>query len=66
MSIKCCYGCVAPKRHTGCWDHCPDYAKEKEQDKKEKAAYRQKRAVEQGITSQKYDGVYRAIKKRRK
>lgn len=28
--IRCCYGCVAPKRHVGCHATCPNYIKEKE------------------------------------
>ena len=26
--IKCCYGCVAPKRHIGCHASCPEYRAE--------------------------------------
>lgn len=62
MTIKCCYGCVAPKRYLGCHDHCPDYAKEKAQLEKDTAA----KAVQQGITNQKYDGVYRAQRRKGK
>ena len=29
--IRCCNGCVAPKRHLGCHSTCPDYIKEKRQ-----------------------------------
>lgn len=32
MAIKCCKGCVAPKRHESCWGHCPEYIREKESD----------------------------------
>ncbi len=28
-NIKCCHGCVAPKRYPGCRDHCPEYKAEK-------------------------------------
>ena len=27
--IKCCAGCVAPKRHPGCHSTCSEYIKEK-------------------------------------
>lgn len=27
--IWCCKECVAPKRHPGCHDRCPEYIKEK-------------------------------------
>lgn len=29
--IKCCHGCVAPKRYPGCGDHCDDYKAEKQE-----------------------------------
>lgn len=28
MSIKCCYGCVPPKRHIGCHGTCELYREE--------------------------------------
>ena len=62
MAIKCCYGCVAPKRYPGCGDHCPEYKAEKAQDQEEKKAA----AVRQGIASQKYDGVHRAFRRKGK
>lgn len=43
--IKCCKGCVAPKRHVGCHDTCKDYIKEKQENEaqnkweKENATY---------------------------
>lgn len=61
MPIKCCYGCVAPKRHLGCHGQCQEYAEEKDQMAKEKAV----RDVQQAITNQKYDGVYRAFRRRK-
>ena len=41
MAIQCCKGCVPPKRHTACWDHCPEY-------QKEKAEYEARKAAEEG------------------
>lgn len=29
--IRCCWGCVAPRRHIGCHGTCPDYAAENNQ-----------------------------------
>lgn len=29
--IKCCKGCVAPKRYPGCHSNCPEYLMEKKQ-----------------------------------
>ena len=28
MSISCCRGCEAPKRHLGCHSTCPEYLAE--------------------------------------
>lgn len=66
MAIKCCFGCVAPKRYPGCQDHCPEYAEQKVQHDKEMAAYRRQKAIQDGITSQKYYGVIRANRKKGK
>lgn len=29
ITIKCCYGCVAPKRHSGCHAGCSEYKAER-------------------------------------
>ena len=36
LSIKCCKGCVPPKRYPGCGAKCEEYIKEKEQLKENK------------------------------
>ena len=41
--IKCCHYCVAPKRHPGCHGNCSDYAAEKAEHEKLKAADAEKR-----------------------
>ena len=45
MGVKCCYGCVPPKRHTACWGHCPDFAAEKAADAAQKEAYYKERRL---------------------
>ena len=30
-AVKCCKGCVPPKRYPGCGDHCKEYKEEKAQ-----------------------------------
>ena len=40
-----CYECVAPKRHPGCQDHCPGYAKGLARHNKRKAAENADREV---------------------
>ena len=62
--MKCCHGCVPPKRHTACWGHCPDYADERAEYDRRKAIVDQKKSVSLGIYYQKADGVNRAKKKR--
>ena len=65
MSIKCCYGCVAPKRHTACWGHCPDYLAEKAADDAEKADYKKNQAISNGIYSSRSAKVNSAMRRRR-
>ena len=62
MAIRCCNGCVPPKRHEACWGHCPDYIAAKAVHDAEKAADDYKRSIQGGIISQKIHGVSRAMK----
>ena len=64
MAIKCCNGCVAPKRHTACWDHCPEYAAEKAEYEKLKANDDAKRRGRNSIYSQRSINVTKALRKR--
>ena len=61
MAKRCCYGCVAPKRYSGCHDHCPERAKEKALDNEKKAAG----MIQIGIMEQMIAGINRAKKKNR-
>ena len=60
MKAICCHGCVAPKRHPGCHDHCPEYIKEKAQHNAEKAEEDKRKRIEYGIISQLKSGIRRA------
>lgn len=60
--ICCCKGCVAPKRNPGCHGTCPEYIEQKAEHDRLKAIENQKRAIEAGLDSQMYSGVYRAYK----
>lgn len=60
MAIKCCLPCKPPKRHTACWDHCPEYLTEKAQDEQEKAKDRLKRKVGNDIYNQRADRIAKA------
>ena len=66
MAIKCCYGCVAPKRHTACWAHCTEYAEEKAAHDKRKAELDKKRMIAQAIYGDRGNKVYKALKNHRK
>ena len=61
--INCCHYCVAPKRHPGCHDSCPEYAAEKALHDKLKAADTEKRKVKNDIYSQRADLITKAIKR---
>ena len=45
MAITCCYGCVAPKRHPGCHDHCPEYIEQKAKHDKERIALAEQNSI---------------------
>lgn len=65
MAIRCCRDCVAPKRYPGCHGTCPEHIREKAQhDAAREEAYRA-RSVECGLTSQRFQGVNRAEKRKR-
>lgn len=61
--INCCHFCVPPKRHTACWDHCPEYAAEKAKHEKLKAADAEKRRVKNDIYNQRAELVTKALKR---
>lgn len=61
--IKCCHGCVPPKRHEKCHDHCPDYNTEIIMNIVASAESEKKKRVAHSIYVQKTNGVHRAIKK---
>ena len=61
--INCCHYCVAPKRHPGCHGNCPEYATEKAEHEKLKAADAEKRKTSNNIYSQRADLVTKALKR---
>lgn len=62
MAIQCCKNCVAPKRHTACWGHCPEYLAEKAQDEQKKAQDSLKRKVSIDIYQQRAERVTKAMR----
>ncbi len=66
MAINCCRGCVAPKRHTACWGHCPEYLAEKAEYDRKKSEYDRKQAIDMGLYLQRSELYHKAMKKRRR
>lgn len=60
--IKCCKGCVAPKRHLACWGDCPEYLAEKEEHDLTKEMEYRKRKIDNDIYQQRSDRVTKAIR----
>lgn len=62
MAIKCCNGCVPPKRTPTCHSTCPDYIIEKAFDEAERQEklmlYREKRR----ISDQKADNIRKSVR----
>lgn len=65
VGMKCCYGCVPPKRHRACWSTCPDFKEEKEQDAEKKEAERKRRIIDAGIREQRSRSVHKALRRRK-
>ena len=65
MVIKCCMGCVAPKRHPGCHGSCQEYQAEKTEYDKRKAEYNRDNAVQSGLTAQRTASILKAQKARK-
>lgn len=65
MAIKCCNGCVAPKRYPGCHDHCEEYIKEKEAHNQRKAELDRDNRISAAIYIDRGNKVEKTIRKRR-
>ena len=66
MAIKCCNGCVPPKRSPTCHGSCPEYIKEKAKHDAQMAEENRKRSIKQGLNDETFRGVQRATKGKRK
>lgn len=64
MAIKCCYGCVPPKRTPTCkFDGtCNKYAEAKAEHDKRKAEHDREREITGAILSDRSSKVYNALK----
>lgn len=64
--IRCCKGCVPPKRHIGCHSTCPEYSEEREEFDKTKEQIRIGRLETPKITTYDYDEIELSRFKRHK
>lgn len=62
-TISCCRDCVAPKRHTACWGHCPEYLKERAEYDARKAVVDKQKKTKTDIYCQRTDSVIKANRK---
>lgn len=66
MGIKCCNGCLPPKRNGYCHTCCKEYIAEKAADEEKKAAADARKKTNHDIYAQKSAGVHRARRKHHK
>lgn len=66
MAIICCKECVAPKRHHGCHDHCPEYLTEKAKNDERREKEFKANEVSNGLYRQREMAVARSTKKQHK
>ena len=62
--IKCCHGCVAPKRHPGCHDHCEEYKKERDEFHRNKEIAKEK--IRSVLTEHDFNKIGYANEKKRR
>lgn len=66
MAVKCCRGCVSPKRYPGCHNHCPEYIAERAEHDRRKAIYDRERNISNAIYRSRSEKVYKAMREREK
>ena len=64
MAIKCCLGCVAPKRYPGCHDRCREYISEKNEHDRRKAIYDKERNISNAIYQNRSKKIEKALRDR--
>lgn len=62
MPIRCCNGCVPPKRSSTCHGTCPNYIKEKAEHDALMEKESKKRSINQGLNEQTSRAVHKAYK----
>lgn len=63
--IFCCKGCIAPKRHPGCHDHCPEYQKQKAEYEAKKAVADREKSISNGLYDQRVTALAKITKGRK-
>ena len=58
-----CKDCVAPKRHPGCHDKCPEYQEQKAKNDAVKEAEKKWRDTRGGLIAQRNELYYKAMKR---
>lgn len=68
MGIRCCNGCVAPKRYPGCHGSCPEYIEEKAENDAQREADNKRRQHNYNLNARKrrYVAIARAVDNQRK
>ncbi len=62
MAIKCCNGCVPPKRSPTCHGTCPDYIREKALHEQEREERMKKRYLEYQLDCFAFEGIHREMR----
>lgn len=66
MAVKCCKGCVAPKRYPGCHNHCQEYLTARAEYDRLKEIYDRERNINNAIYQNRSMKVYKAMRERAK
>ena len=66
MAIKCCKGCVPPKKNGYCHTYCVEYIQEKAEHDRQRTIELQKRNTEAGLDAQTMARVNKICKAKRK
>ena len=64
--IRCCYGCVPPKRYPGCHAVCEEYIGENEKHLEEKERRQKEQARMGELYDQRTKAVRKAMRRKRK
>jgi hypothetical protein len=63
--FSACRNCVAPKRHPGCHDSCPEYRAERAEYDERKAIHDRKHGIDKAIYEERTKKVTARMKRRK-